>query len=179
MARGFRSLQRGRPVSQRHRPSWSIGPSGAFSVGASSSTIFATGAQAGVDELTLIRTRGVLVLHLSAVASANEGFAGAVGICNVTENAFNAGVGSIPTPITDIAWDGWLWYQFFSLKSVTATISDGSNAGAVVKEYVVDSKAMRKTNITDVIVGVLETTEAGASTLNAFLDTRTLNKVMS
>ncbi len=179
MARGNRFRLQGRPQSQRHRPVWSLGPTGAFSLGASAVSIFATGSQALVDELTIIRTRGILVLHLSAVANPNEGFSGAVGICNVTENAFNAGVGSIPTPITDIAWDGWLWYQFFSLKSVTGVIADGANANAMVKEYVIDSKAMRKTNGSDIVVGVLETTEAGASTLNAFMDTRLLNKIMS
>ncbi len=179
MGRFNRGIQRGRLQSRPHRPQWSPGPQGAFSVGASGTTLFATGTQATIGELTFIRTRGVLVLHLSAVAAANEGFSGAAGICVVTENAFDAGVGSVPSPLADIAWDGWFWFQMFSLKSVTGTIADGANANVVSKEYVIDSKAMRKTRQTDVIVGVLEAAETGTATLNAFLNCRVLSKQMT
>ena len=167
------------PRTQRHRPSWSLGPSGTVARTMSGSSLFLTGAQATIDEVTIVRTRGILVLQLIVADAALAGYTGAVGICNVTENAFNAGIASIPTPVTDIAWDGWLWYQLFALNAITATIADGVNAGAMFKQFTVDSKAMRKTNVTDVIVGVIEVTEATNATLHARLDTRMLSKNMS
>ena len=67
-----------------------------------------------------------MLLWLSTGTSALDGYDGAVGLCIVSENAFNAGIASIPTPITDIQWDGWLWYQSFSLRTPTAgTVSLG------------------------------------------------------
>jgi len=136
----------------RRRPSWSQGPSGTGSQTASGQLLFATGAQTGQDELTVIRTRGIFVVQVTAVAAIIDGYTGAAGICVVTENAFNAGIASIPTPVVDVAWDGWLWHQFFSIKAITATIGDGVNATALHQSFVIDSKAMRKTNITDVVV---------------------------
>jgi len=160
------------------RPSWSRGPNGILQRTSSGAAIFATGAQANFDELTVIRIRGVFEIFLSVAAAALDGFDGAFGICRVSENAFNAGAGSIPSPLTDVAWDGWQAYQMFSLKAVTATIADGVNAVGVYKRFELDTKAMRKTNITDVLVGVIEATEVGTATMNMRLDSRMLHKSM-
>ena len=176
MALSRGSFVRGRQSRTRRRPSWNGGPDGTLSRTTSGSTLFGTGAQTVVDEITLIRTRGILSLQVTAADAVLAGFDGAVGICVVSENAFNAGIASVPTPATDIAWDGWLWHHIFSIRAVTATIADGVNAVAVHRTIEIDSKAMRKTNITDVIIAVLEATEMTSATLHARIDIRILTK---
>ena len=177
MARG--RVFRPRTSTQRHRPSWSSGPFGTNLITASGSTLLGVGSQAVVDNLTLIRTRGIFRCFLSSVDQAVGGYTGSVGICNVSENAFNAGITAVPTPTTDIAWDGWLWHQIFSVKSVTATIGDAVNSEAIEFMVEIDSKAMRKTRLTDFIIAVIEVIEVGAASLNTRLDTRILDKDMS
>ncbi len=179
MARRGRFSRQGLTTSPRHRPAWSGGPEGLLALSGSGNSIFAIGAQSLLDEVTIIRTRGIFNVQLNTFAGINEGFVGAAGICVVSENAFAAGVGSIPTPVTDEAWDGWLWFQFFSIKAITATVADGSNAVAIQEKFVIDSKAMRRTHITDVEVVVIEVTEVGTAVMAAQLVTRSLSKVMT
>ena len=180
MAARFRSRLQGRQSSPRHRPGWSPGPSGSIVASGSSTVLFAVGSQSQLDEVTIVRTRGYFHAHLTTtVAGVNEGFDGAVGICVVSENAFNAGVASVPAPLDDIAWDGWLWYHFFDLKAVTSTLSDGVNANAVSQRIEIDSKAMRKTNITDVEIAVIQHVESGTASFGAELFTRSLSKIMT
>jgi len=161
------------------RPGWSVGPGGVISQTASGTSLFGATAVAAEDDVTVIRTRGELTLFLSAATAALDGFEGAVGICKVTENAAGVGVTAVPSPVADIAWDGWLWYQFFSVKAMVATFSTALQGASVFARYVVDSKAMRKLNNTDNVVAVLEATEIGTAVLNARLDTRLLSKSMS
>ena len=158
------------------RPSWSIGPNGTLQLTATGSAVFGTGAVAADVELTIIRTRGIFQAFLSQATASLDGFQGAVGICKVSSNAFGVGITAIPTPVTDIAWDGWLWYQRFNVKAATATLGVVEQMAGI--EYVVDAKAMRKTNVTDVIVGVIEATEVGTAIGNFRLDTRMLSKSM-
>ncbi len=84
--------------SQPHRPSWSTGPNGIVTISSSSSVLYATGAQSQVDEVTIVRTRGLVTVFLSAGGTL-EGFDGAIGICVVSENAFNVGITAVPTPV--------------------------------------------------------------------------------
>ena len=178
MARSNQSFRRGLSRSTARRPSWSQGPEGIVTRTASGQSLL-TGAQANVDELTVIRTRGILDVIMTAGAAALDGYDGAVGICVVSENAFNAGVGSVPSPTVDIAWDGWLWYQMIHVKTLTTTFADGVNAQSVVARYIIDSKVMRKTNLSDVIVVVIDVAEVGTATATFHLDTRLLIKQMN
>ena len=159
----------------RRKTSWAVGPSGIVSLTASSVAIFPNGAQVLFDGDTEVRLRGELILGLALATSAFDGFSGAVGICYVSENAFNAGVASIPTPITDIAWDGWTWFQMFHLKNMSAGLDEDALLAQV--RIVVDSKAMRKLRATDIQVAVIEATEVGASQLHAEISTRSLLKL--
>ena len=161
----------------RRKTSWGSGPSGVISRTATGSNLFAVGAQATVAGLTLVRTRGNLLVFLSSIATALDGFSGAIGMAIVSENAFGVGVTAIPTPVTDLAWDGWLYHRFFSVKGVTATEADGANAVSAVERIQIDSKAMRKFKETDLLVAVIEGTEVGGVTFNATLETRTLVKL--
>ena len=89
----------------------------------------------GIDE-TVLRTVGVLSIA-SDQAAANEVQIGAFGMIKVSDAAFAAGIASIPTPITEIADDGWLLYVPFSQQG------DQSLTQPPSREYHFDSKAKR------------------------------------
>jgi len=178
MARFNRSLRQG-PLSRtpRRATSWFKGPDGIISTTTSSVIQFATGAIAIDDGLTLVRFRGELLISLVTATGVLDGFEGAFGVCIVSENAFAAGIASIPTPISDIAWDGWMVYQMFHVKAMTATFSNAVNAVTGSMRVELDSKAMRKFKSTDVLVAVTEVTEVGTAQLTMQLQSRILVKL--
>ena len=171
-----RSHQRGRfQGTSRRQTSWFDSPSGTLQRTTSGSTIFATGAQAVADGLTLVRIRAELVISLSITTAVLDGFTGAFGMGIVSENAFGAGVGSIPTPRTDVTWDGWMVYQPFTVIGNSGT--DPALSWMSTVRYQIDSKAQRKIKSTDVLVAVIEATEVGTATMNLTLKGRLLAKI--
>ena len=160
----------------RRKTGWSVGPSGLQQRTSSGSGLFTTGAQVLLQGTTIVRIRGIFQVFLNSVAAALDGYTGAVGITEVSLEAFNAGIGSIPTPVTDMDRNIWLWHQFFSIKTVGAAIGDGaSNTSSMLVQ--IDSKAMRKSSLDSVMVAVLEQTEVGTATMQARIDTRMLSKL--
>jgi len=98
---------------------------------------------------------------------------GAIGITVVSGEAFDAGIGSIPSPITEGDAD-WMYYQdFCTFHRITA--SPGNVITAPYSTQI-DVKAMRKIKTTDVIVWVIET-GAGSATGRAYWNMRTLLKL--
>ena len=173
-----RSRSRGIGHGSRRKTAWQIGPFGQANVTAAGVLLFATGAQALVDGATIVRTRGELSVALGPSTTALAGFDRiGFGMCIVSENAFGIGVTAVPTPITDIAWDGWLFHDLMSI----FTIQDSetwSNSGSPFKRVEIDSKAMRKIKNTDVLIGVMEfSSETGTATIEARLNTRVLVKL--
>jgi len=107
---------------------------------------------------TIVRVRGILALTLLAATSIGDGYEGAFGIAVVTTAAAAGGSGSVPTPLTEAGWDGWLLHRFFSVRSNLGGEPDGQ-----VLEL--DSKAMRKLTADESLVGVTEVEETGTSQL--------------
>ncbi len=125
-----------------------------------------------------MRTRGSALVTVTAVSQAHGGAQGAFGLGIVSLQAFNAGQVSIPSPITNDDWDGWLVHQMFNVASITATIGDGVNSEGVTQRFNIDSKAMRKTGLNEVLVGVFEfKTEFGTATVKFDALTRLLLKL--
>lgn len=178
MARSSPSRFRNRNAGSRRRVSWSIGPSGtSATLSVSGTALFAIGAQAVADDLTIVRLRGRLMLQLETAASENSGFEYAFGITVVSSNAFDVGVTAVPEPLTDIAWDGWFVHGTGVLlaRNATPQLEDGPN---VVKDLVIDSKAMRKTHATDVIVAAIQVVEITPdASMRAYLTSRVLSKL--
>jgi len=177
MAHGRRFTSR-LTSGRRRQTSWSPGPVGLTAgLTATGSSIFAGGAQALEDGLTLIRTRGMLTTQVSVVPNLSAGnfFSYAVGICIVSENAFGVGITAVPTPLTDIAWDGWLWYH----TGIGGIIPGAGNPTADEPVAIeIDSKAMRKIKQTDIQIAVLEVVEIGAAgTFTAEIESRVLDKI--
>ena len=140
--------------------------------------MWALGATVLLDGLTMVRVRGQYTLMLNVVTAVGDGFASyALGICNVTAEAFAVGVTAIPSPLTDMGWDGWLWHQLGGqLRGASTTELGVSPMEAVRGE--IDSKAMRKLRNTDVTVGLLELgAEQGAAMVVFTARTRLLDKL--
>ena len=186
MPRSFRTARLRQ--SLRRKTSWTVGPTTGTggsrqSITAAGATLATLGAQINADSITVVRVRGSMLLQLSTAASGLDGFHGAMGIGVVTQVAFDIGVTALPTPITEEAWDGWLYHQFFQL--VASDILDGSaatdkdtlNPVTATLRVDVDSKAMRKLNSDMVIVAVLEVAEEGAATLQWSFRSRMLVKL--
>lgn len=182
LSRGFRS---GRVHSVARKSSWEVGPQLTLSsISASGSTLGTAAISPTTAGLTLVRTRGELLLFLSSAAAAIDGFAGAFGIGLATLAAVTAGAASVPTPVTEAAWDGWLYHRFFHLFAAgiidnsVAADTDAMNATTAVLRLEVDSKAMRKlADSTVAVYMALEVTETGTAALRAAFDSRVLVKL--
>jgi len=177
-SRGFSSRGIGR---SRRLTGWEEGPLGTITgVTVASTTVFPIAQQAQTDGLTIVRTRGELLVFLSASIGALEGFRWGFGMCIVSENASGVGVTALPSPLVDIAWDGWMVFETGTLKQpqTVAAIESASNAGSSMARIVIDSKAMRKFKATDALVALLEVDrEVGAANFEAELSTRILLKL--
>ena len=163
---------------RRRKVSWSAGPNGAIAtVITSTVSLFPNGAQSVLEDLTIVRIRGELLVYLSLAGGAkNEGYRWAFGMANVTENAFGIGVTAVPAPLTDIGWDGWMVHHQGQVLARGAALKDGSPTES--QRVIIDSKAMRKVHNTDVLMAVFETTEVGAGAeMEASLVTRLLDKL--
>ena len=173
MAVRRRSYQ-GRPRSSGISRDWTDGPGGQAltTISVSSQVILGSGIAAAISEQTVMRTRGICDLFINGVGGSDgDGYFGAIGIGKCTAAAFTAGILSVPTPVTEVSWDGWLWHSYFSVHD--ADISRGPST-SVHQRIMIDSKAMRKFDGDEVLYAAIETTEIGTAILNVFFDTRML-----
>ena len=115
--------------------------------------------------------------------SALDGYIGAFGIGMVTDQAFTAGIASIPGPLNDDEWDGWLYHSYFALHAsaaigdVVSAADDFPNVQAAALRLEIDSKAMRKTKRGMVMVAAVEVEETGDAVLQWFFNCRQLFKL--
>ena len=177
MAAFSRGSSRANVVRSPKRSSfWNEGPGGitAQAFTASTTIVLGLGQTPLIPGLTIVRTRGFLEIVLEAASAIGEGMAGAFGIGIVSTDAFGVGVTALPAPIDDQEWGGWLFHQHWSIHATTATISDGVNTGRIA--FDVDSKAMRKFGLNEVLFASMQTTEIGTSQLEVFFNSRLLVK---
>jgi len=166
---------------QRRRTGWEEGPgiqdAGApVSISGSSSQILGTAQAATTDGLTIVRTRGIIELVQKTATAAGDGFVGAFGIGIASAAAIAVGVTAVPTPITEVEWDGWLYHQFFSVHSfgAQATLDTG---GLVPVRVDIDSKAMRKLDSQEAVYLAFEFVVAGTASMSVFATSRMLLKL--
>jgi len=168
MANRSRGTRQGRTIAPRRLTSWELGPGDCTEVAQSSAgSVFVGQALAiGVDGLTLARIRGRYQAFVTVAGGAvGDGMCGVFGIGLTTTAAVVAGIASVPTPITEQAWDKWLYWTPFQLFVMSVTLADGVNAGIAVIDLEVDTKAMRKLTTEDTIYAAAEVAvEEGAGT---------------
>ncbi len=106
---------------------------------------------------TVVCSRFELFL-LSDNAAGAELQAAAFGFAVVSDQAAAIGVTAVPTPVTDMGSDLWLLYKY--------CLGSGNVAGTLSGQqgftYSVDSKAMRKVDIGQDLVGVAELDAVGS-----------------
>jgi len=105
---------------------------------------------------TVVRVRGELA-HNPQVYSADLDYAGAIGFCVVSSDAFAAGGASIPGPQSDPGWEGWFVWAGFSYH---LEFSDATGLFSPTARQTIDSKAMRKIGSNETIV-VMQESQAG------------------
>ena len=179
-------------VRTRARPrktSWSVGPhTGANgqgqSISASGVTLATTNISINLDGVTLVRTRGELLLTIITAGGGGEGFVGAFGIGVATSAAIAAGGTAVPTPITEQDAENWIYHRYFSMSAPAAISAAGTSkewAGIAAQSCVlrleIDSKAMRKVDVFDGLYFALEVTEVGTAFMEWNANCRMLFKL--
>ena len=164
-------------TSTRRSTSWEVGPEGTVLFTGSASNLMGT-VLPTVDGLTIVRIRGDVLIRLhTSVAGVNEGYRGAIGMGVVEDNAVAIGITAMPLPSTDDFWEGWMWHQWFNVKSNTSTLADGANADAITFRATIDSKSMRKLPVGMTLALVVEVVEAGTALVQVDVQSRSLVKL--
>ena len=142
--------------------------------------LFPLAAQSVAEGQTIVRIRGELLVFLSVATAALDGFRWAFGMGIVSENAGDVGVTAVPSPIVDIAWDGWMVYETGHCTGwdILPATGNNANAGSSMVRITIDSKAMRKFRFSDILMPVFAATdEVGAAVIQANLSSRVLVKL--
>jgi len=173
-SRGFPSRTTIR--SPRRKVEWfgGVGGTGLTSVSASVAVLLGSGIITGFGEETLIRVRGLFDMFLVSSTSPGDGFFGAIGIGLAPTSAFLAGAASLPQPISELGWDGWLFHHFVSIHEGSP---DEAGSGSSQHRFEIDSKAMRIVNTDMTLFAMLEVLEIGTASASVFCDTRFLSKL--
>ena len=174
-SRGSRHPSR---IATRRKTAWGVGPQAADLAISASGKFIWTIAVALQNEpaATLVRIRGLMSLTQLTTSAAGEGFFGALGIGIAADTAVAAGTASLPGPLSEQNWPGWMFHQFFDIRSITATIADGVNS-PLHQSMVIDTKAMRKMGQDENLFAIVEVVESGTATLEIHGDTRVLVKM--
>ena len=180
-----------RSSGPRHRSSWAFGPETAGSGGpqalaGTAAQLAGTVSSVGQDSITLIRTRGELLLYLTTATAQGDGFHGAFGLAKVSSAALLAGQPSVPSPLTEDTWDGWYYHRYFSIIAAgpiavaTAAQEALQNAATTAALRIeVDSKAMRKMSIDEGTYASIDVIEHGTATMEWLFNCRELIKLMA
>ncbi len=105
---------------------------------------------------TITRTVGIVSIATDQEA-ASEDQIGAFGFGVVNRVAGALGITALPGPATDCGWPGWFVHRFFSQKYEFHTAAASMLPS---KEYVFDSKAMRKVEAEQDLVFMVENFDA-------------------
>jgi len=108
-----------------------------------------------VPSPTLVRVHGEVFTNVVARGAASDVAVITMGMIGQSAAAIAAGVGSMPTPGTDIG-SPWFWHRRAILASNIAP-PNGTDLGGNAR-FLVDNKAMRKFELNQGIVVVVENT---------------------
>jgi len=173
---------RGFPRSQARKTAWEegTGDTTVTPVTASGSVFVGLAAASLADGITIIRTRGFFKVYQRVSTSAGDGFSGIFGIGVATFAAVSAGIASVPTPITEMSDENWLYLQMFDVRSgqiFSSGGAPGAEQNGIVHSFEIDSKAMRKFPSGMAIYAAIEVVETGTATMEVVHNSRTLLKL--
>jgi len=160
----------------RRRTSWGFGPGSvsATQVSATGESFLGSAVAPTTEGLVLTRLRGNCSAYLETAAAAKDGFHCAIGVAIVPDEGVAAGIGSVPTPLTDEDWDGWLYHRHFDLHVAAAAAIDSFQSSI---QFEVDSKAQRKFEAGNSIYAAIDVFEVGTAVMQVFFDCRVLVKL--
>ena len=126
------------PSRQRRKTTWETGPGGtdALPITASTASLVGAGLTFLVDGTTVARIRGELMIMQSQATASLDGMRGAFGIGLASLPAFNAGIGSLPTPLTEQDDDNWLYWTAFAVVAHISTEADFMSDSVVFRKEV-------------------------------------------
>ena len=144
-----------RAGAPKRQVEWSgVADQGFISIGAGASVIISSLSFA--EKSTIVRNRGILSVK-SSQSAADANLVGAMGVGIVSAEALAAGAASIPGPFSQAEWDGWMVWQpiAFAFEFLDAT-------GVLIntREFMIDSKAMRKVGANEAAVTMFESQNA-------------------
>jgi len=136
----------------------------ATGVAASSSALVLTlnAAALLLRPFTIIRTRFLFQVQTDQVVS-SEFPKGAVGKIVVQEDATTAGIASVPNPIDDTNAPWFVWQPFEEGFNLLTSAGAMSNFG---RQYMIDSKAMRKVGQSEQVATVVQVESAFGATVS-------------
>ena len=111
--------------------------------------------------LTLVRTRGALVIEMLTSGGVTNEVTGAVGMIVTSTDAAAAGIVSVPGPLSDIEND-WFVYEPFALATESANPPADSRVSHAAFRF--DSRGMRKLKFGEALVMVAEAVQLDATT---------------
>ena len=185
MANG-RVFSRGSNLARARRPKnktfWELGPGGddiatwdSSGFTGDTTVILGLGATPVGQPLTVMRLHGVLEILLSTATSALDGFNWAFGVGVCTADAFAIGVTAVPNPFDDISWNGWMVHKMGAIHSPIAGVATAFPSNAQSLE--IESKAMRKLNLNEVLFAAIQVGEVGVSVMTVRFASRILLQV--
>jgi len=168
--------------SRKRLTAWAVGTGGTTvdTLINTGSTFIGSAVMPAVEGLTVIRIRGQFGVYQRLATAAGDGFSGIFGIGIATLAAVTAGIASVPTPITEVDDENWLYLQMFDVRSgqiFSAGGAPGAEQHGVVWRFDIDSKAMRKLPEGMALYAACEVVETGAATLEIVHDSRVLVKL--
>ena len=158
---------------------WGVGPNSndTITLGVTAKQLWVNGiVLANDNKATIVRIRGEIAFMM-LTGGVGDGFSGAVGLGIVQADAFAAGATSCPGALIDSDWDGWMWHSFFHLYTPAANVGPAGGDQLAGLRLTIDSKAMRKIEDSEVLLGSLEAVEEGTATAEMWADSRILFKL--
>ena len=154
-----RSVVRRPIISRSNRlPQWISLSLGSTGIAADAAVLLATFNAVALllRPFTIIRTRLIFNV-ISDQQAASEAPRGALGMIVVTEDAAAAGVTAIPDAMVDTEAAFFVWQPFSTTFDFISSVGTQSPAD---REYVIDSKAMRKVGPSEDLAIVIEEVDA-------------------
>ena len=133
-----------------------------FGAATANKAVFSFGLEMVPPALTLVRTRGLLVVKVLTSGGVTNQIAGAFGMIVVSADAFTVGgVTSLPGPLSDTAND---WFVWVPISLAVEAVNPGGDFLLANLVIPFDSRGMRKLKSGDTLAPLVELTQSDATT---------------
>ncbi len=147
---------------------WGAGLPAVFSIATGTAVLTRSlnAAALALRPFTVVRVRGLIYVKTDQIANTEQQWVN-YGFCVVSDQASAIGVTAVPTPTSDM--DSDLWFVIEQVAS-SYLLSSAVGITEVGKSSQFDSKAMRKVDVGEDLITVVETPATGISEGVSFRD---------